>query len=163
MRTSALLAAIAILAGAAAAPAQDVKQKPVKDGAPETVKEKFNDRLVIKGAKAPLAGVEITSESYEKVEWKAKSGPPGSKPAAEVESIVYGDTPTNFTKGMDAWRAARWAEAAQEFKGVADAVRNVVCRKFWEARGLAYQGDSLRRQAAKEKNPAAWRRRLSPW
>lgn len=139
---AALLAPLLLLGGAAAAArAQDYK-------------EQFKDEIAVRGARAPLAGVEVLSETFEKVEWKGKSGPAQSRPASEVLSITYADAPPHFRRGMDAWRTGRWTEAEAEFRGVADAVKAGRSRKFWEGRGLAFLGDSIRRAAAKERSPA---------
>ncbi len=138
----------AALAGAAAA------LLPPPCALAQDYKEQFKDEVLVKGARGPSTGVEILSESWEKVEWKGKTGAAQSKPAAEIASLTYGDEPPPFTRGMDAWRSGRWSEAETEFRAVADAVKAGRCRKFWEARAAAYAGDSLRRTAAREKNPA---------
>ena len=119
-------------------------------------KDLFKDEIQVKGARAPLAGVEVTSESFEKVEWKTKAGAPSSRPVEEVLSITYADTPTYFKNGMESFKAGRWAEAADLFRVVPESLKGGKTRKFWEARGLAWFAESLRRQAAAEKNPALY-------
>ena len=144
LRTLAAAAVVAAAALAALAPRASAQE----------YKEQFKDEILVKGAKAPLTGVEITLDSYERLEWKSKSGGAQKKDAAEILSVTYGDAPVHYQRGLEASRAGRFAEAAEQFRGIAAAVAAGRSRRFWEARGLAYQADSLRRQAAAEKNPA---------
>ena len=125
-----------------------------KEEAPKATpyKEQFKDEIRVKGARGPVKDAEITYDGYDRLEWKAKSGAAQKKDRAEIESVKYGDQPTPFTKGMDAFRAGRWADAETEFRGVRSAIDAGKARKFWEGRALAFLGECRRRGGAK--NPA---------
>ena len=150
---AALLALAAPALPAAPARAEGGKEAP----RPEAPKEQFKDEVQVAGARAPATGVEVVYEGWDRVDWKAKSGPAQSKPGAEVLSVKYGDQPTPFTRGMDLFRTGRWADAEVEFRGVASAVSAGKARKFWEARANAYIGECRRRQAAMEKSDAKFK------
>lgn len=117
----------------------------------------FKDEVLVKGARGPLTGVEVTLESYEKVEWKSKGGALQSKPAADVISVTYGDVPKDMAPGMEAFRAGRWTDAETSFRGILSAVDAGKARKFWDARGAAWIGECRRRSAQKEKNAARYK------
>ena len=146
-------AALLLLLGAAAAPAAPVAA-PAEGGKAETAKEQFKDEIRIKGVRNAITGVEIVTETWEKVEWKAKSGPVQSRPAGEVLEVKYGDPPSVFTLGLEAFRSARWDEAEKQFRGVRSAVEAGKARKMWETRASAYIGQ-CRLQAARKAADAA--------
>ncbi len=114
----------------------------------------FKDEVTPVGGKR-LTEVMILTETYETVEWKSKVGAAQAKPAAEVAAVVYGDTPEYFRRGLDAWKAGRWAEAEGEFRGAVAASDNGVARPWCRARANAYIGDCQRRIAAQSKSAPA--------
>jgi tetratricopeptide (TPR) repeat protein len=102
-----------------------------------------------------IADVEVLSESYEKVEWKSRTGAAQSRPANEVISIVYGDSPRDFETGMEAWRTGRYADAIKQFQDAVLAVQQETARPWCSSRSKAFIGDSKRHLAERSKNPAA--------
>jgi tetratricopeptide (TPR) repeat protein len=152
--------AIALLTLSALAPA--VLAAPPEGGKEEApkatpYKEQFKDEIMVKGARGALTGVEVIADGWDKVEWKAKSGPVGSKPAADVISVKLADEPVPFTRGMEKFRAAQWDEAETEFRGVRSAVDAGRARKFWEARASLYVGECRRHSAARDGNAAKYK------
>jgi tetratricopeptide (TPR) repeat protein len=149
------LAVVALLSLAAAASARPGGEgKPDK---PEPVKEQFKDEVMVRGARGSLTGVEVVYEGWDKVDWKAKGGAIQSRPAAEVISLKYADQPTYFTRGLEAFRAGRWADAETELRGVSSAVAAGKARKFWDGRANAYVGECRRRQALRDKDAARFK------
>ena len=151
LRSSALsILAAAALASAASAPAVRAEGGKADAGA----KEQFKDVIQVKGARGATAGVELISETWEKIEWKAKSGPVQSKPAAEATVVKYGDMPADYERGLDAMRAGRWEDAETQFRGVKSAVEAGKARKFWEARAAVHLGECRLRRASKTRDAA---------
>ena len=149
-RLAVLSAAAALLAaGAAAGPA--LAEGGKAEAGP---KELFKDEIRVKGVRNPVVGVEVISETWEKVDWKAKSGPAQSRPASEATVTKYGDTPADFERGLEAWRAGRWEDAEQQFRGVKSAVEAGKARKFWEFRAAVYLGECRLRRAQKTRDAA---------
>ncbi len=148
-----LLAALAASAApAAAAPAPEGK----REEAPKATeyREQFKDEILLKGARGPLKDVEVVYEGFDKVEWKGKSSPLQSRPAADLLSVRYADQPAPYTKGMDAYRTGRWADAETEFRGVRSAIDAGRARKFWEGRAGILIGECRRRIGVQERLPA---------
>jgi tetratricopeptide (TPR) repeat protein len=158
-----LAAAAALLAAAGAARSAPVPPGDGKEEAPKATpyKEQFKDEVHVKGARTALTGIEVVYEGWDKVDWKAKSGPVNSKPSAEILSLKLADEPIPFTRGMEKFRAGQWDEADQEFRGVKSAVDAGKSRKLWEARAAVYVGECRRRAAAKDANPAKFKEAAS--
>ncbi len=156
-------AAFVLLAGALAAPAFAAPPGDGKGEAPKETpyKEQYKDEVLLKGARAPMTGVEVVTDAFDKVEWKGKSSPVQKKDRAEVASVKLGDEPTTFGRGLEAFRAGHWDEAYTEFRGVRSAVDAGKARKFWEARAQSYIGECLRRSAAKAGSEAKFKEAAS--
>ncbi len=151
--TAPLLAPAALLLLAAVAAAQD--RKPAAE---KPAPEQFRDEVLVVNPKGPpsrVTGVEILSETYEKVEFKSKAGSVASKSASEVVGVKYGDVPDFYRAGVEAWKAGRFADAEQEFLGAKSAVLAGKARKWVDHRADAYIADCRRRLAADSKSPAA--------
>ena len=147
--SAALLGGVAALAGGAAALAAAPAPANLQE-----YKEAFQDRILLPGKAAPISGVEVTVESYEKIEYKPKSGALQTRKPEEVASIQYADTLPEYTRALEAWKQGRWADAEQDFRGLRSAVSAGKARKMWDARAMAYVADCRRRMAFKEKSPA---------
>jgi tetratricopeptide (TPR) repeat protein len=165
VRTSAAAAAASLLGAlwACAAPALAAPPGEGKTEAPKETpyKEQFKDEILLKGARAPMTGIEIVTDAYDKVEWKTKSGPVKPRERAEIASIKLGDEPAGFVKGMEAFRAGHWEEADAEFRGVRPAIETGRSRKFWEARAQTYIGECRRRTAAQKGSDAKFKEAAS--
>ena len=148
---------LALLSAAAALVAAGAVAGPclAEGGKPEAgPKEQFKDEIRVKGVRNPLTGVEVISETWDKLDWKAKTGPVQSKPSSEATVAKYGDTPADLERGLDALRAGRWEDAEQQLRGVKSAVEAGKARKFWEARAAVYLGECRLRRAAKTRDAA---------
>jgi tetratricopeptide (TPR) repeat protein len=139
----------AVAAAAAAAPFPPEGGKPgAAPAAPTVYKEQSKDEILLKGARAPMTGVEILVDAYDKVEWKSKSGPPQHRDRAEIAWVKLADEPGVYTKGLEYYRAGAWEDADNQLRGVRSAIEAGKARAFGEARAQAYLGDCRRRAAA---------------
>jgi len=146
-------AAALLLLLASPLPKEGAKEGGKQAPKPEEAKEQFQDSITLKGVRNPVTGVEVVSETWEKVEWKAKSGPVQNRPASEV-TVKYGNEPPDFTKGQAAFLSGRWEDAEAQFRGVRSGVDAGRFRKFWASRAAAYIGQ-CRLQSARKARDAA--------
>jgi tetratricopeptide (TPR) repeat protein len=146
---------LALLAAAAVAPIALAPIALAEGGKADAgPKEQFKDVIQLKGVRNPLSGVEIVSETWEKLDYKAKTGPVQSKPASEASVVKYGDVPADYERGLDAMRAGRWEDAETQFRGVKSAVEAGKARKFWETRAAVHLGECRLRRAMKTRDAA---------
>ncbi len=158
--------AVLVLCGALGSAAVPALAAPPGDGKAEApketpYKEQFKDEILLKGARAPMTGVEVVTDAYDKVEWKTKSGPLQHRDRSEVASLKLGDEPATFSKGMESYRTGRLDEADANFRGTKSAIETGRARRLWEARAQAYIGSCRLRAAATASSDAKFKEAAS--